>query len=157
VHSLGAQYLAKLAVRVRSKRAAIALEFDIFRWGTDSGCKMKCIAVIKKQRAKCRLAKVSRIFQHCLEYRLQLAGRRAYDLQYLRGRRLLLQRLAEIVSTLTQFVEQPCVLDGDDSLIGKSPQYRNLPVRERTGAERTTLSAPMASPPRIIGMIVIVR
>ena len=43
-------------------------------------------------------------------------GELLMTLQHLRGRGLLLQRLAQIVGALTQFVEQPRVLDGDDGL-----------------------------------------
>ena len=41
-------------------------------------------------------------------------------LQHFRRRRLLLQRLSQIVSALAQFVEQPRVLDGDDGLGGEA-------------------------------------
>ena len=46
-------------------------------------------------------------------------GELADDAQYLRGRRLLLQRFGEIVGALAQFVEQPRVLDRDDGLGGE--------------------------------------
>src|SRR6516164_11827815 len=65
-----------------------------------------------------------RILQHGLEHRLQITGRRTDDFEDLRGRRLLLKRLA-------QFVEQPRVLDGDDGLGGKVLYERDLLVSER--------------------------
>ena len=68
--------------------------------------------------------------QHGLEHRLQLAGRAADDLQHLRGRGLLLQRLAQVVGALAQLVEQPRVLDGDDGLGGKGPKQRHLLIRK---------------------------
>ena len=40
--------------------------------------------------------------------------------------RLLLQRLAEVVGALTQFVEQPRILDGDDGLGSEVRQQRDL-------------------------------
>jgi hypothetical protein len=41
------------------------------------------------------------------------------DMQHLRGRRLLLQRFAQIICALPQLVEQPRVLDSDDGLGGE--------------------------------------
>ena len=54
------------------------------------------------------------------------------DLQHLRGRRLLLQRLGEIVGALAQLVEQPRVLDGDDGLGGEVRDQLDLLIGERT-------------------------
>ena len=54
-----------------------------------------------------------------IEHRPQVEGRAADDLEHVRGRGLLLQRFAEIVGALAQFVEQPRVLDGDDGLRGE--------------------------------------
>src|SRR5262249_13957447 len=65
-----------------------------------------------------------------VENRLQIEGRSADDLQHLRGRGLLLQRLREIVGALAQFVEQPRVLDGDDGLGGEVLDQFDLLVRE---------------------------
>ena len=62
--------------------------------------------------AKTGVANAHCIFQHGLEDRIKVALRTRDDLQHLGGRSLLLQRFA-------QLVEQPCVLDGDDGLIGK--------------------------------------
>ena len=53
------------------------------------------------------------------------------DAQHLRCRRLLLQRFAEIVGALAQFVEQPRILDGDDGLGGEVLHQRDLLVGER--------------------------
>src|SRR5262249_28178837 len=58
-----------------------------------------------------------------MEYRLKFAGRTRDDLQHLRGRGLLLQRFA-------QLVEQAGGLDGDDGLIGKVLDQRDLLVSE---------------------------
>ena len=52
-------------------------------------------------------------------------------MQHLRGRRLLLQRFAQIVGALAQLIEQPGVLDGDDGLIGEILHQLNLLVGER--------------------------
>ena len=59
------------------------------------------------------LADAGRVIQHGLEHGLQLAGRTRYDLQHLRGRGLLLQRLGELAGAPVQLVEQARVLDRD--------------------------------------------
>ena len=69
--------------------------------------------------AELGLADARRVLQHRLEHRLQFARRAGDDLQHLRGRGLLLQRLGQIVGALAQLVEQPRVLDGDDGLGGE--------------------------------------
>ena len=53
------------------------------------------------------------------------------DAQHLRCCRLLLQRFGEIISALPQFVQQPCVLDGDDGLGGEVLNQCDLLVGER--------------------------
>src|SRR5262249_11985516 len=53
-----------------------------------------------------RLAQPRRRLDECVEHSLQIEGRAADDLEYVGGRGLLLQRLAEIVSALAQFVKQ---------------------------------------------------
>ena len=77
------------------------------------------VAFEQEQVAELGLADARRVLQHGIEHRLKLARRAADDLQHLRGRGLLLQRLAQIVGALLQFVEQPRVLDGDDGLGGE--------------------------------------
>ena len=72
----------------------------------------KPIGLGQPQEPELGLADADRILQHGLEHRLEVARRARDDLQHLRGRRLLLQRLA-------QFVEQARVLDGDDGLAGE--------------------------------------
>ena len=58
-------------------------------------------------------------------------GELEMTLQHLRGRGLLLQRLAQIVGALAQLVEQPRVLDGDDGLGGEVLYQLDLLVGER--------------------------
>src|SRR5262249_1115515 len=60
----------------------------------------------------------------------QFARRAGNDSQHLRGRGLLLQRLAQIVRTLAQLVEQAAVLDGDDGLGGEVLDQLDLLVGE---------------------------
>ena len=81
-------------------------------------------AVVAIEHSALRPANADGIGQHRLEHRLKLAGRRADDAQHIRCRRLLLQRFA-------QFVEQPGVLDGDDSLRCEILQQRDLLIAER--------------------------
>src|SRR5215218_10462202 len=54
------------------------------------------------------------------------ARRAADDLQHLRGRSLLLQRLGQFVGALAQFIEQPDVLDRDDRLVGEGLHESDL-------------------------------
>src|SRR5262249_45982876 len=53
------------------------------------------------------------------------------DAQDLRRGCLPLQRLAQIVRTLAQFIEQPRILDSDDGLFGEALNQLNLFVCER--------------------------
>jgi hypothetical protein len=52
-------------------------------------------------------------------------------LEHFRRRSLLLQGLREVRSALTQFVEQPRILDGDDCLVGERAHQFDLTLRER--------------------------
>ena len=72
------------------------------------------------QVAEIGLADAGRIRQHRLEHRREFARRTDDDLQHLRGRRLLLQCLTEVVGALAQLVEQARVLDGDHGLVRRS-------------------------------------
>ena len=62
---------------------------------------------------------------------LQIERRTADDLQHVGGGGLLLQRFAEIVGALAQFVEQPRVLDGDHGLLGEIADQLDLLVGKR--------------------------
>src|SRR5439155_20541970 len=63
-------------------------------------------------------------FDESVEHHLQIESRAADDLEHVGGRGLLLQRFAKLV-------EQPCVLDGDDRLLGEVAQQLDLLVSER--------------------------
>jgi hypothetical protein len=78
----------------------------------EPGFDHQALAIILEQCPELGLAKAHRVLQHRVEYRLQLAGRTADDLQDLRCGRLPLERFA-------QLVEQPRVVDGDDGLRGE--------------------------------------
>jgi len=49
---------------------------------------------------------------------LQISGRAGDYTQKLAGRGLLLKRLGKVVRALAELIEQTCVLDGDDGLVG---------------------------------------
>src|SRR5215469_9801728 len=80
----------------------------------------------QKKYAESSGADADGILQHGLEYWLQIAGRRTDDAQHIRSGRLLFQRLTKIGRALTQFAEQPRVLDGDDRLSGEVLHLRDL-------------------------------
>jgi hypothetical protein len=88
------------------------------------------IPLTQRHDAELGSANADRIRQHGFEHRLELARRAGDRPQDLAGRRLLLQRLGEIVGTLAQLVEQPGVLDGDDGLGGKVLDQFDLLVGE---------------------------
>src|SRR5262249_38698038 len=87
--------------------------------------------IIQQQRPELCLAYRRCAFQNGLKNWAQLAGRAGDDLQDLRCRGLPLKRLGEIVGTLSQLVEQPRVLDGDDGLVGEIADQLDLLVGER--------------------------
>jgi len=79
----------------------------------------EAVSDIEIQQAELRVAQPRGVRQHGLEYRFKLAGRARDDTEDLRGRGLLLQRLA-------QLVEQPGVLDGDDRLAREAGDQLDL-------------------------------
>src|SRR5262245_54297754 len=60
-------------------------------------CWMEHAAFITEQNAKLRPANAGGVLQHGLKHAPQLAGRARNDAQHLRGCRLLLQRLVELL------------------------------------------------------------
>src|SRR5215469_16484317 len=89
------------------------------------------ISIIKMRQGKIGLADTRGLLQHRVKNRRKLARRRTDDAQYFGCRRLLLQRLGQVVGALAQFVEQPRVLDGDDRLGGEVLDQRDLLVGKR--------------------------
>ena len=75
----------------------------------------------RPQTPKSRLAKMHRFFEHRIEHGGECAGRRADDPQHIRRGRLLLQGLS-------QFIEEPRVLNGDDGLFGEIVNQLDLLV-----------------------------
>ena len=88
----------------------------------------KCIAFAQKQIAELGLADARRVRQHSFEHRLQLAGRTRDDLQHLRGRGLLLQRLGKFARARLHLLEQPHILDRDHRLVGEGRNQLDLLV-----------------------------
>ena len=83
------------------------------------------------------LAQPRRGFDEGIEHRLQIEGRAADDLEHVRGRGLLLERLAQLRGPRLDLVEQPHVLDRDHRLVGEGGDELDLLVGERldgTGA-----------------------
>ncbi len=89
------------------------------------------VTFAQKHPAITGFTKPRRVREHDLEHRLQLAGRARDDLQHLRGRGLLLQRLGELAGPRLHLVEQPHVLDRDHRLIGEGCGEADLLVGER--------------------------
>src|SRR5262249_35136389 len=69
-------------------------------------------ALLTIDRSHIRIAQSNRRLDQRIEHSLKVEGRAADDLKHVGGGSLLLQRFA-------QLVEQPCVLDGDDRLVGE--------------------------------------
>jgi hypothetical protein len=85
---------------------------------------MEALAIPGQHNSESRFAEAPSPFQHRVEHRGEVAGRRIDDLQYLGRRGLLLQRLAS-------FGNKPRVLDRDDCLVGKGADQLDLPLGKR--------------------------
>jgi hypothetical protein len=90
------------------------------------------VALVEQQIPEARLTDARCVLQHCLEHRLELAGRAADGFEHLRGRSLLLQRFAQVTRSRPHLVEQPHVLDRNHRLIGKGGEQLDLALGERT-------------------------
>ena len=66
-----------------------------------------------------------------VEGRLRVGRRVTDDLENFRRRRLLLQRFAQVIRALTQLIEQPRILDGDNGLRGEVLDQLDLLLVER--------------------------
>src|SRR5262249_41891254 len=82
------------------------------------------------QHPKFRLADSRGVFQYRFKHWVEVASRRADNLQHFRSRGLLVQRFAQVIGALAQLVEQPRVLDGDDGLRSEVSDQFNLLVGE---------------------------
>src|SRR5262249_52567634 len=111
--------LAKRVLRTRANERFALSQFHIGRWRTMECNNAEPTVIIQQQRPELCFAYRRCAFQNGLKNWTQLAGGAGDDLQNLRCRGLPLKRLGEIVRALTQLVEQPRVLDGDDGLRGE--------------------------------------
>src|SRR5262245_39702454 len=76
-------------------------------------------------------AQVASRFNERLQYRLEIEGRAADDLEHIGGGGLLLQRFAQLVRARLHLVEQPHVLDRDHRLVGEGVDQLYFLVTER--------------------------
>src|SRR6516165_10157689 len=125
---LGSDCLADVTAGDATQRTKFFC-LQVSGWPIVSRDRAKVIALTEIQGAESGFAELCRIRQHGLKDRPQLAGGRADNAQHLRGRRLLLERLS-------QLIEQPRILNRDDCLVGKGGNQLNLLIRKRTN--RTT-------------------
>src|SRR5437764_585874 len=125
----GGSFTRQEACALRA-RLTIPIKFGECRCGVKLSYSVKRLSVIAEHKAKFCLANLGGIFQHSLENGVQFARRRANDTQHLGSRRLLLQRFGEIGGALSQFIEQPRVLDGDHRLVSEGGNQFNLPLGE---------------------------
>ncbi len=84
-----------------------------------NGNSTETFAVVKFQAALRDVAEAVRFFQNCIEHRRQVARGSVDDLQYVRRRGLLLQRLALLS-------DQPCVFHRDHRLGSETLKHRYL-------------------------------
>src|SRR5262245_12411944 len=77
------------------------------------------IAKHLKDRGVIRIAQARCGLDQRIEYYLQVERRPADDLQNIGGGRLLFQSYCQLARTRPYLLEQPCVFDGDDGLVGK--------------------------------------
>src|SRR5262249_46451256 len=73
-----------------------------------------------------------RAFHDCIEHGLHIRRRAADDAQYFGCRGLMLQGLSQFCIALLDLLEQPHVLDRDDSLVGESFEESDLFFAKRT-------------------------
>src|SRR5207247_4292327 len=78
------------------------------------------------------LAQPDRVLGQRLEDRLEIERGPPDHLEQLAGRRLLLERDPQLAVARLQLSEEAHVLDGDDRLIGESPEEGDLFVGERS-------------------------
>src|SRR5215472_14891818 len=84
------------------------------------------LAIEAKDKCPLGLTEPDGVLRYCIEHRLQIESGAADYPEHLACGDLLLQRFAEVGGALVQLVEEPPVLDGDDGLIGKGFNQRDL-------------------------------
>ena len=107
---------SRCAMEAREARDAISVPFGI----TPDGCATEAGPLIKRKGTDLGATQTRRIFDHCFEDWIKLAGRATDDLQNLRCRSLLLQRLRELARARLHLVEQPHVLAWSAKVVRRS-------------------------------------
>src|SRR5262245_31340097 len=115
---------------MRTERLA-KTNISILRWYVVERDVTKSVSIVQAQSAKLSVAEPCCVRQHGLENRLQLSRRTADDLQHLRGRGLLLQRLGQFGRARLHLVEQAHVLDRNHRLVGEGRSQLDLFLGER--------------------------
>jgi hypothetical protein len=113
----------RLALAAIQQRGIVPSELGIGRRHAARANHTELLPVGDTHHADRRAAQMHRLFQHRIEHRREVARRRIDNLQDLRGRGLLFQRLARLG-------HQPRVLHRDDRLRREAFQERNLLFRE---------------------------
>ena len=90
------------------------------------------VSLLKAQHYVIDPTHLCRALDDRIEYRLYVRGRTADDAEHLGSGRLMLKGLAQFCVALLDLREQPHVLDGDDGLICKGFEKRDLLVGERS-------------------------
>src|SRR5215471_272296 len=88
---------AKWSIRMGADDGFTLPQLGVGKWGAVVRNMSERTIFVQRHGAEVRLAYTGRVFQHRLEYRLKLARRAADDTEDLGSRRLLLQRLPQLV------------------------------------------------------------
>ena len=107
-----------------------ALDFHVLRIEAISRRESVQVLIQPEYDSRVGAAEARCGINHTLQNRLQIELRPADDIEHLRSRSLLFQRLGQVGRALAQFTEQPRVLDGDDGLRGEILHQRDLLVGE---------------------------
>src|SRR5262249_54525325 len=127
---------------------------QVFAVGADAG---ECIERLLWQRAVKALLDEFGIPENGRERSPELVAHVGHELILVLARDLkVFDSFGKLTRARLHFVEQPCILDGDDSLIGKSGQQLNLLVGDRTSV-RVKVKTPMVTPSRSRGTARVVR
>src|SRR5262249_13653795 len=90
------------------------------------GSKMHQLPIKPEYITEARVAEPRRALCDHIEYRLDVCRRAADRLKYFAGCRLILERLLQLAFARLLRLEQPCVLDGNDGLVGEGSHELNM-------------------------------
>src|SRR5262245_37927661 len=100
------------------------------RYGTNMSTCNQSVPLAESQIHVIDPTNPGRALNDSIEHRLHIRRRAADDAEHFGGCSLMLQRFAQFCVAFLDLLEEPHVLDGDDRLIGKSFEKRDLLVRE---------------------------